>query len=166
MSAAAHVRRARPDDAFAVAAMMLQLGREQGAAPDPEFLDGFADAWLRDSGDRPFWLAEVDRRPLGVAGLTLVAGLPVLGGSRRARWGWLDTIYVTSTFRRCGIGGRLAREVHAWSAAEGLTHLRADLSALGPAAPGIARRLAARPAPDGTYTASLRTSAGVASIAG
>ena len=159
MSAPAHIRRARPHDAFAVAAMMLQRGRERGASPDPEFIDRFADAWLRSSGSHAYWLAEIEKRPLGIAGVTLVEQLPVLGGPRRSRWGQVHTMFVTPTFRRCGIGGQLAREVFAWSSAEGLTHLRGDLTELGPAAAGISRRLGGRPAHDGIFESVLRVPA-------
>ncbi|AKT51791.1 GNAT family N-acetyltransferase [Arsenicicoccus sp. oral taxon 190] len=159
MSAPAHIRRARPHDAFAVAAMAVQIGRERGASPDPEFIDRFADSWLRAEGRHPFWLAEVEKRPLGIAGITLVEQLPSLGGARRARWAQVHTVFVTPTFRRCGIGGQLAREVFAWASAEGLTHLRGDLTELGPAAAGIARRLGARPTSEGSFESVLKVPA-------
>lgn len=141
MTTPAAIRQATPRDAFAVAALHLQRARELGAPADPGFLDRFADVWLREQAQRPYWLAEIENRPLGGCGLHVITELPEPGLAQPRRWAHGSFVFVTPTFRRCGIGGQLVRRAAAWASAEGLGRVVADVEPLGAAAPGIARRL-------------------------
>lgn len=158
MTTPAAIRQATPRDAFAVAALHLQCGREAGAGPDPAFIDRWADAWLADRAARPFWLAEIENRPLGAVGLHIVDELPTLDEHRGLRWAVGSFLYVTPHFRRCGIAGQLVREANAWAAAHSITRVVADLEPLGAAGQGIGRRLGApgTAASGGLVSARLR----------
>ena len=71
------VARAEPADAFALAALELQLNREQGRPGESGFLDRYADAWLAERDRRPAWVAtSLDGSPLGAIVLFVVDGLP------------------------------------------------------------------------------------------
>lgn len=155
MSTPVDLRRAKPHDAFAVAALHLQLGRELGEVPAPGFLDRWADAWLRDVDRHPAFLAEIVKRPVGLVQLVVVDGLPTLATPAGGRHGTVTTFYVSPTFRRQGIASRLLREVLRWAGSEGLDRLTGDLAGLGSAAPGIARRAGAHPVGSTVVEAAL-----------
>lgn len=133
------IRRATGADAFALAALAVQRGREHGAAPDRAFLARWADAWLADQPARIGWVATDDGAPVGALTARVAPGLPRLGEPARLVAGEVD-LYVSAPRRRCGIGARLAQEAAAWAREQGVEAV-VDLSALGAAGPGIGRRL-------------------------
>ncbi len=103
------VARAEPSDAFALAALELQLNREQGRV-----LDRYADAWLAERDRRPAWLAtSLDGSPLGAITLFVVDGLPRPGRLSRP-WVHITNLYVTPAARRFGVGDRLLRSGLDW----------------------------------------------------
>ncbi len=114
--------RAGPQDAFSLAALELQLNREEGKPGEQGFLARFADAWLAEADRRPAWLAtSLDGRPLGAVMLYVVPGLPRPGRNPRPV-AYLTRFYVGRPARRQGVGERLlvaaitgARDHHAGS---------------------------------------------------
>ena len=109
------VTRAQPADAFALAALELQLNREQGRSGEEGFLDRYADAWLVDAERRPAWIAKsIDGSPRGGLLLYVVDGLPRPGRISRP-WVHLTHLYVTPGARRMGGGEELLREALAWA---------------------------------------------------
>ncbi|MEP7159559.1 MAG: GNAT family N-acetyltransferase [Dermatophilaceae bacterium] len=108
------VMRAQTADAFALAALELQLSREQGGAGETGFLDRYADAWLADSDRRPAWIAKsFDGSPRGGVTLFVVDGLPRPGRLSRP-WVHVTNLYVTPGARRMGAGEELLRSALAW----------------------------------------------------
>lgn len=134
------IRRAIGPDAFALAALAVQRGREQGAAPDRAFLARWADAWLADQPARVAWLATDEGVPVGALTARVAPGLPRLGEGECLVAAEVE-LYVSAPRRRCGIGARLAHEAIAWAREQGVEAV-VDLAALGAAGPGIGRRLA------------------------
>ena len=95
------IRRATGADAFALAALAVQRGREHGAAPDRAFLARWADAWLADQPARIGWVATDDGAPVGALTARVAPGLPRLGEPARLVAGEVD-LYVSAPRRRCG----------------------------------------------------------------
>ena len=109
------IARAEPGDAFALAALELQLNREQGRPGEDGFLDRYADAWLTERDRRPAWLAKsLDGRPLGAVTLFVVDGLPRPGRPARP-WVHVTNLYVAQGARRAGLGERLLNAGLEWS---------------------------------------------------
>ncbi|WP_325107158.1 GNAT family N-acetyltransferase [Segeticoccus sp.] len=103
------IRRAEPADALAVAALHLQLGREQGHAAEPGFLDRHARAWQAQAPHRRTWLAvQNDGKPVGVLVAAVVDQLPRLG-CPEGSWWHVSSLFVTPDARTRGLGERLLR---------------------------------------------------------
>lgn len=103
------IRAAEPTDALAVAALHLQLGREQGHPPERGFLDRYAAAWREQAPHRRTWLAEQqDGRPVGVLVVAAVDKLPRLGRGE-STWWHVSSLFVAPDARRRRLGERLLR---------------------------------------------------------
>lgn len=106
--------RAEPGDAFALAALELQLNRELGRVGEDGFLDRYADGWLTERERRPAWIAKsLDGSPLGAITLFVVDGLPRPGRHGRP-WVHVTNLYVTQAARRRGLGDQLIHASLRW----------------------------------------------------
>lgn len=118
------IRPAGQQDALALAALALQMGRELGHATEPGFLDRYAEAWVRALDHRPTWLAQLpDGRPVGALVTARVDKLPRLG---RATTSWLhvSSLFVTADLRGAGLGERLLREMLTWARDHGVERVQ------------------------------------------
>ena len=120
------VRRAGDADLALVARLRREWTREQDAGPgapgdpagpggapgapaglaDPGFEERFEAWWARESSRRITWLAEVDRRPVGMMNLAAFERMP-RPGRAASRWGYLGNAFVLAPYRNQGIGGLL-----------------------------------------------------------
>lgn len=127
--------RAEADDAFIVAALLLQQAREAAGAPVPGYLDRAATAWLQ-AGAPPTWYAEHDGAHAG-----LVLGSPLPQAPRPGMTPgigpfWISELFVVPDHRRQGVGTALVRHVEGWVRGQGGTALR--LHALAGSEPFLA----------------------------
>lgn len=137
------VARADTAAAFALAALELQLNREQGRPGESGFLDRYADAWLAERDRRPAWVAtSLDGSPLGAIVLFVVDGLPRPGRLSRP-WVHVTNLYVTPGARRTGIGDRLLRAALDWCRDNRATWVQVGASSAGS---GLYRRAGFTPA--------------------
>ncbi len=114
------IRMADRDDAFIVAALVLQMDRAAGERPREGFVDEYADAWLADFDHRPTWLACLpDGTAVGLVQAGLVRKLPSL---RRPTTSWMHVslVYVRPSERRRGLAERMLQRMIAWGAAHGV----------------------------------------------
>lgn len=145
--------RAEPGDAFALAALELQRARELGRAPEPGFIDVYADCWLADRGRRPAWLAtSLDGTALGSIVLHVRLAMPSPGLRRRAD-AVIDTLYVSRIARREGIGERLLRAALFWCSQMDIRALHAEAT---PEAAPLMHRLGFAPAGDHALVVRMR----------
>ena len=101
------VRRADDADLAATARLRREWTREQeGSTGDPDFEERFAAWWARESARRITWLAEVDRRPVGMMNLAVFERMP-RPGRAPSRWGYLGNAFVLPPYRDQGIGRQL-----------------------------------------------------------
>ena len=108
--------------------MRREWTREQDASPggpggpaahaDPGFEERFGAWWAREASRRITWLAEVERRPVGMMNLAVFERMP-RPGRPPSGWGYLGNAFVLAAYRNQGIGGLLlgavlghARERH------------------------------------------------------
>ncbi len=113
--------RARPEDAFVLAALSLQLARAVGAGGEEGYLDRAADHWLRHRDRLPSWIAEHEGAHAGY--LQAVAlpettrpGQPV--GTRGRLW--VDALFVAPDHRRRHIGTALLGACESWAKGAGV----------------------------------------------
>jgi len=109
-------RRAGDADLALVARLRREWTIEQDADPadpvgradpaDPGFEERFEAWWTRESSRRITWLAEVDRRPVGMMNLAVFERMP-RPGRAPSRWGYLGNAFVLAPYRNQGIGGLL-----------------------------------------------------------
>jgi GNAT superfamily N-acetyltransferase len=101
------IRRARDADVAALAALRSEWTREWGGAgDDPGFAERFAAWFEQERGRRVTWLAETDRRAVGMVNLAVFERMPQ-PGRPPSRWGYLANAFVLAGYRNQGIGGRL-----------------------------------------------------------
>lgn len=119
------IERAWRVDAFAVAALALQMELESPAAVRrPTFITEYADAWLADFDHRPVWLAtEARGAAVGLVQSVLVTKLPRLRGPATS-WLHLGQVFVTSDHRGHGVGSRLLAEVQQWARHNGVDRIQ------------------------------------------
>lgn len=131
------VRRAGPDDAATVLAMVRGIAAHEGT---PDAVAGSLDTWtaMLARPDVVVLLAERDGEPAGyvsaVRRLHLWLGRDVLG---------LDDLFVRDGYRDAGVGRLLMTEVGALAAREGLAAVRWEVREDNVAAQRFYRRLGA-----------------------
>ena len=94
----------RPAPAIRPAPARCRAG--PAAHADPGFEERFEAWWARESSRRITWLAEVDRRPVGMMNLAVFERMP-RPGRPPSRWGYLGNAFVLAAYRNQGIGGLL-----------------------------------------------------------
>jgi GNAT superfamily N-acetyltransferase len=114
------VRRAGDADLALVARLRREWTTEQNGdsgdrgdpagRADPGFEERFEAWWARESPRRITWLAEVDRRPVGMMNLAVFERMP-RPGRAASRWGYLGNAFVLALYRNQGIGGLLLSAV-------------------------------------------------------
>lgn len=120
------------DDAFALAALRLQLDRERGRAPRDGFVVDYADAFLEDFDSYRGWFAEEpDGRPVGCLLALRVRKLPTLARPGRPEWWYVQQVFVTADRRREGLGRRLVHAAQEAATAERVRWLRLNASDSG-----------------------------------
>ncbi len=117
--------RARPQDAFVVAALSLQIAIAVGGSREEGYLDRAAEHWLRHHEQLPTWFAEHEGAHAGF----LQAVLPTEStwpGQRPGTRGqlWVDSLYVREEHRREGIGLALVRACEEWAKGAGIATIR------------------------------------------
>lgn len=113
------IRAAGVNDALLVAALTLQAARAEGLAPEPGFLDRFADTWREYRDQHPAWWAELDGQHAGLLLAARVRPLPWPGHTGGG------SLTVERTFVRPDLTGRGVREslraaAREWAATRGL----------------------------------------------
>ena len=96
-------------------ALLARLRREwtrehEGVHGDPDFEHRFTAWFERESARRITWLAEVERRPVGMMNLAVFERMP-RPGRIASHWGYLANAFVLAAYRDQGIGTQLMNEV-------------------------------------------------------
>lgn len=119
------IRQAGPGDALLVAALTIQSARAEGLAPEPGFLDRYAEGWLQHRATHPAWLAEAGGQHAGLLVVTRVRSLPWPGRATRGRL-WLERIFVRADQPRDVVANALRAAAREWAAARGVTMVDLD----------------------------------------
>jgi len=105
------IRRAADADLVAIVRLRREWSQEQdGDREDPGFDERLADWFARESSHRITWLAEADRRPVGMMNLAIFERMP-RPGRAPSRWGYLGNAFVRTEYRNQGIGRQLISTV-------------------------------------------------------
>lgn len=126
--------KARPEDAFVVAALSLQFAIAIDDAREEGYLDRAAQHWLRHHDSLPTWYAEHEGQH---AGYLQAALLPetTWPGERPGTRGrvWVQALYVPAGHRRQGIALALTSACETWAteAGVGVIRLRCNPGAEG-----------------------------------
>ena len=114
------IRQAGRDDAFIVAALVLQMDRASGETPREGFITEYADAWLADFDHRPTWLACLpDNTAIGVVQAVLIRKLPSLRRPTSA-WMHVSLVYVREADRGQRLAERMLQRMVAWGSGNGV----------------------------------------------
>lgn len=122
---AARIVRARPEEAFVVAALSLQMAIALDEAREEGYLDRAAEHWLRHHEQLPTWYAEHEGQHAGLLQATRPpestwpGRRPGTGGSL-----WVQALYVDADHRRQGIALALTRACEAWARGAGVDVIR------------------------------------------
>jgi GNAT superfamily N-acetyltransferase len=105
------IRQAADADLAAIVRLRRDWSQEQdGDRDDPSFDERFADWFARESSHRITWLAEADRRPVGMMNLAIFERMP-WPGRAPSRWGYLGNAFVLAAYRNQRIGRQLISAV-------------------------------------------------------
>lgn len=101
------ISRATRDDAFALAALTLQMDREMGRPVRGGFIDEYADVFLRDFDLLPAWIAKADDgAAVGFVQCSLIRRLP--NAERAATPNMhVANLFVIPSARSAGLGAEL-----------------------------------------------------------
>lgn len=122
---AVRIVRARPEEAFVVAALSLQMAIALDGAREEGYLDRAAEHWLRHHEQLPTWYAEHEGQHAGLLQATRPpestwpGRSPGTGGSL-----WIHALYVSADHRRQGIALALTRACEAWARGAGVDVIR------------------------------------------
>jgi GNAT superfamily N-acetyltransferase len=96
------IRQAGDEDIPALIALRQQWTGDQ----DPSLAARW-EAWYRkERHQRVFWLAEIEKLPVGTTNLMVFSRMPRSGGSSGG-WGYLANMFVTEEHRDHGVGSAL-----------------------------------------------------------
>ena len=103
------IRRAEYADLAAIVGLRRAWTQEtDGDIEDPDFDENLAAWFGREWSRRIMWLAEEDRRPVGMMNLAIYERMPKPGRAL-SRWGYLGNVFVRAAYRNRGIGSQLVR---------------------------------------------------------
>lgn len=115
--------RARREDAFACAALRLQMDLEAGESNRPGFITEYADHWLAHYDDLPTWLASsAGGTALGMVQTSLVHRPPALARPAQPSL-YIAVVFVTPSARGQGLAERMLRIVDAWADAHDVARM-------------------------------------------
>nr|WP_246297351.1 GNAT family N-acetyltransferase [Janibacter cremeus] len=124
--------RARPEDAFIVAALSLQFAIAVDGSREDGYLDRAAEHWVRHRGQLPTWFAERDGAHAGYlqASLSPTTTWPGVADGSRGQL-WIHSMFVASDHRRAGVGSALLSACEIWAneAGIGVIRLRCEAGA-------------------------------------
>lgn len=117
--------RARPEDAFIVAALSLQFAIAVEDAREDGYLDRAAEHWLRHHEQLPTWIAQREGTHAGYLQAThppetTWPGQPI--GTRGRLW--IHAMYVADEHRRSGVGTALLSSCESWAKGAGVGVIR------------------------------------------
>lgn len=117
--------KARPEDAFIVAALSLQFAIAVDGAREEGYLDRAAQHWLRHHDSLPTWYAEHDGQHAGYLQATLPPET-TWPGERPGTRGrlWVQALYVHADHRRQGTALALTGACEAWAKDAGVGVIR------------------------------------------
>lgn len=119
-------------DAFALAALRIQHDREVGRATRAGFLTEYADALLAEIDGYRGWIAELgDGTPVGCLLALRVRKLPSLMAEGRPEWWYVQSVFVTASHRRTGVGRALMTGLQRAARDEGVRWLELRSSDAG-----------------------------------
>lgn len=118
------IKLAAPSDALLVAALTLQAAREEGAPPEPRFLDRFAEAWVACRDQSPIWFAEYAGRHAGIVHGSRVRALPWPGREDTSAL-IVQLLFVPPESRGQGIEAALLAGVRDWARRRSITEITA-----------------------------------------
>jgi GNAT superfamily N-acetyltransferase len=105
------IRLADDRDVAALAALRRLWTEElYGGCDDPDYGRRFAAWFAAEAPRRVIWLAEADRRPVGMVNVSVFERMP-RPGRPPSRWGYLANVFVLAAYRNRGIGRRLMTAV-------------------------------------------------------
>lgn len=109
------ITRASRDDAFALAALRLQMDLEAGESNRPGFLTEYADYFLAHFDALPTWIAtSPDGSPLGMVQTAFIPRAPALRRPAEPML-YVAVVFVVASARGEGLAERMLRVVDAWA---------------------------------------------------
>jgi GNAT superfamily N-acetyltransferase len=96
------IRQAGDDDVPALVALRQQWTQGE----DASFAVRWEEWYRKERDQRVFWLAEIERTPVGTTNLLLFTRMPRPGGPSGG-WGYLANMFVVEEHRDKGVGGAL-----------------------------------------------------------
>ena len=123
------VRTATPDDVPVIAGLRRAWTEENAGqrVDDPSFDDVFAEWFAREAHQRVTWVAEADRRVVGMLNLLVFTRMPrpraTDAPSHPRQWGYVANVYVVPGDRDRGTGRLLLDAVTAHADAHGFARL-------------------------------------------
>lgn len=117
--------RARPEDAFIVAALSLQFAIAVDGSREEGYLDRAAEHWLRHREHLPTWIAESRGAHAGYLQATFppVTTWPGVPHDSRGRL-WIHALFVAPDHRRAGVGAALLADCEGWADGAGVGVIR------------------------------------------
>ncbi len=113
-------RIATRDDVTALAQLRHSWTTElDGAVEDTGFAAAFTEWLAAEEGHRTFWIADRQRRPVGMVNLLTIERMP-RPGRPPSRWGYLGNLYVLPDHRLSGVATHLVTTLLGTAARRGL----------------------------------------------
>lgn len=120
------ITRAEREDAFALAALRLQMDLEAGRSNRAGFLSEYADYFLTNYDQMPTWIAKSpDGAARGMVQTGLIHRAPTLHRPAVPLL-YIACVFVTPDARGNGLAEQMLRRVDAWAAEMGITRMMLD----------------------------------------